>query len=65
MYKKSTQRVGVLIRVRNLIPTGTKLQLIKAAILPYLTYAHFVWHFCRASDSWKLECVQERALIAI
>ena len=65
MYKKSTQRVGGLIRLRNLIPTGTKLQLVKAAILPYLTYSHLVWHFCRASDSWKLERVQERALIAI
>ena len=65
IYEKSSQRVGVLMRLRNLIPTGTKLQLFKAAILPYLTYSHLVWHFCRASDSRKLERVQERALGAI
>ena len=63
--KKSSQRVGVLMRLRNLIPTSTKLQLFKAAILPYLTYSHLVWHFCRASDSRKLERIQERALRAI
>jgi len=53
------------MRPRNLIPTGTKLQLFKAAILPYLTYSHLVWHFCRASDNRKLERAQERALRAI
>ena len=50
------------MRLRNLLPTGTKLQLFKAAIFPYLTYSHLVWHFCHASDSRKLERVQERAL---
>ena len=53
------------MRLKNLIPTGTKLQLFKAAILPYLTYCHIVWHFCRASDIRKLECIQERALRAV
>ena len=38
IYKKSSQRVGVLMPLRNLLPTGTKLQLFKAAILLYLTY---------------------------
>ena len=32
--KKASQRVGVLMRLRNLIPTTAKLQLFKAAILP-------------------------------
>ena len=40
--KKSAQRVGVLMRLRNLIPTQTKLQLCKAAVLPYLTYCHLM-----------------------
>ena len=31
--EKSAQRVGVLMRLRNLIPTQTKLQLYKAAVL--------------------------------
>ena len=65
IYKKSSQRVVVLMRLRDVLPTDTKLQLFKAAILPRLTYCHLVWHFCRASDSRKLERVQERALRAI
>ena len=49
--KKSAQRVGVLMRLRNLIATQTKLLLCKAAVLPYLTYCHLIWHFCCASNS--------------
>ena len=59
--KKSSQQVDVLKRLRNLIPTQTKLQLYKAAVLPYLTYCHLIWHFCHASDSRRLEHIQERA----
>ena len=55
--KKASQRIGVLIRLRNLIPTDAKLQLFKAAILPYLTYCHLIWHFCKSSDSRRLERV--------
>ena len=53
------------MRLRNLIPTQTKLQLYTAAALPYLTYCHLIWHFCRVSDSRRLERIQERALRAI
>ena len=35
--KKASQRIGVLMRLKNLIPTEAKLQLYKAAILPHLT----------------------------
>ena len=42
-----------------------KLQLYKSAILPHLTYCHLVWHFCRASDTRRLERLQERGLRAI
>ena len=63
--KKSSQRVGVISRLRNLIPQTAKLQLFKGAILPHLTYCSTVWNFCKASDSRKLERVQERALRAI
>ena len=59
---KSSHQIGVLSRLRNLIPTPAKLQLFKAAILPHLTYCSTVWHFCRASDRRKLERLQERAL---
>ena len=49
--KKASQRVGVLAGLRNLITTETKLLLYKTAIMPYLTYSHLIWHFCRASGS--------------
>ena len=40
--KKASQRVGVIMRLRILIPTEAKLRLFKAAILPHLTYCHLV-----------------------
>ena len=63
--KKASQRIGVLMRLRNLIPTQSKLILFKCAILPYVTYCHLVWHFCKASDTRKLERIQERGLRAV
>ena len=59
---KASQRVGVLSRLRKLIPTEAKLLLYKSSILPYLIYCHLMWHFCKASDAGKVERVQERAL---
>ena len=49
--KKASQRIGVTMTLRNLIPTKAKLVLFKSAVLPYLTYRHLVWHFCRPSDA--------------
>ena len=43
----------------------TQLQLYKSAVLPYLTYCHLVWNFCRVSDARKLERLQERGLRAV
>ena len=63
--KKASQKIGVLMRLRNLIPTNAKLVLFKTAILPHLTYCHLVWHFCRVSDSRKIERLQERGLRAV
>ena len=63
--KKASKQVGVLLRLRNIIPQSAKLQIYKTAILPLLTYCHLVWHFCAASDARKLERVQEKALRAV
>ena len=46
--KKASKRVGVLVRLRNMIPREAKLQLYKSAILPNLTYCLIIWHFCKA-----------------
>ena len=63
--KKASKQVGVISRLRNLIPTKAKVQIYKSAILPHLTYCQSVWHFCRASDSRKVERVQARGLRAV
>ena len=64
MYQTS-QKVGILVRLRNLIPPNAKLMLYKTSILPFLTYCHLVWKFCKSSDSRKIERIQERALRAV
>ena len=63
--KKASQRVGVMMRLKKLIPTNAKLTLYKSSIFPYLTYCHLTWHFCTASDKRKPERIQERALRAV
>ena len=63
--KKAGSKVGVLNRLKKLVPTHALLQLYKAGVLPNLTYCHVVWHFCRVSDTKKLERVQEQALHAV
>ena len=60
--KRANKKVGVLLRLRNLIPCSAKLQLYKFGILPYMTYCDVVWHFCKPPDKRKLERVQEGAL---
>ena len=60
--KKASQRIGVIMRLGNLLPNEAKLHLFKAAILPHLTCCHLEWQFCRASDTRKLERVRERGL---
>ena len=63
---KASQKVGVLLRLRNLIPCEAKLIIYKSSILPHLTYCHLVWHNCRSqSDSRKIERIQERAIRAV
>ena len=42
--KASPQKVGGLLRLRNLIPCKAKLIIYKSSILPHLAYCHLVWH---------------------
>ena len=63
--EKASQRIEVITLLRNLIPTEAKLHLYKAAIIIHLTYCLLVWHFCRASDTRRLERVQERGPSAV
>ena len=57
---KTSRRIGVLSRLRNLIPTTAKLTIYKTAVMPHFTYCSLVWHFYKASDRRKLERINER-----
>ena len=63
LLAKANQRIGVHMRLKNLIPTEANLQLYKAAILLHLTYCHITWHFCKASDRRKLDHIQEGGIM--
>ena len=63
--RNTNRRIGVLMRLRKLIPIKAKLQIYKSAILPYFTYGSLIWHFCRVSDRNKLERINERGLRAV
>ena len=65
MRKRASRKVGVLMRLKNLIPVAAKLMIYKTSILPHLTYCKLVRRFCKSSDSRKVERVQERALRAV
>ena len=45
--KKMDGMVGILRRLKNLIPVNAKVLLYKSAIMPHLTYCYLVWHFVR------------------
>ena len=45
---KTSRKVRILSRLRDLIPSKAKLLLYKAFILPHLTYYHLIWHFCKS-----------------
>ena len=63
--RKASQQIGILSRLKNLVPVPAKLTLFESAILPHLTYYQKVWHFASSSDKLKLERIQERALRVI
>ena len=49
------EKVGILVRLRNLILYNAKIMLYKTSILPYLTNCHLVWKLCKSSDSREID----------
>ena len=45
MCKKVGGMIGILRRLKNLIPVNARLLLYESAIMSHLTYCHLVWHF--------------------
>ena len=44
----TSRKIGILTRMRNLIPIHAKLQIYKSAILPHFDYCDLAWHFCKS-----------------
>ena len=65
LCNKVSKKLRILMHLRNLIPCSAKLTIYKSSILTYLNYCQLVWHFCKASNSRKLERLQERVLRAV
>ena len=62
LCNRVSQRIGVISRFRNIMPTDAELTIYKSAILSYLTYCSTVWHFCKVADKRKIGRLQEKAL---
>ena len=60
--QKASCKIGVLSRMKNLVPKKTKFDLLKVVILPKLNYCSLVWLFLRVSDQQKLERILEKEL---
>ena len=50
LSQRAARKIGVLIRLRNLVQTLAKLKIYKSFILPQITCCQTVWHFCRKSQ---------------
>ena len=61
MCSKPNSKIGVLTKMRKLVPEKTKKRLFKSVILPGLKYCLIVWLFIRASDKRKLERIKRNA----
>ena len=60
--KRINNQFDVMLRFRKLIPRDTLLKLYKAYVLPHFYYCSFVWHFCGARNTDKLEALNKRIL---
>ena len=52
LSKRASRKVGILIRLINLLPTLAKLRIYKTFIMPQLTYCQTVWHFYLQGNRW-------------
>ena len=65
LSKRVSRKIGVMMRLKNVIPTLAKVRIYKSLILPQITYCKTVWHLCRKSDGRVIETLQERALRSV
>ena len=59
--KKIRRGIGVLKRLRNVIPRGSALSLHKTLIEPHFRYCNTVWGYCNETLKEKFQILQKRA----
>ena len=62
LSKRVSRKIGVMMRLKNVIPTLAEVRIYKSLVLPQIKT---VWHFSRKSDSRKIDSLQERALRSV
>ena len=62
VYRKISQQVTVLKRMKKMLPLETRKRLYRAFIIPHFNYCSETWHFCSKNDIVKLEKANERVL---
>ena len=60
--KKVGNQLDVICRLRNVLPSSSKLCLYNSFVMSYFTYCSSIWHNRLKSDNDKLEKLHERAL---
>ena len=58
---KIRQNIGVLKRLRNVIPRDSLITLYKTLIEPHFRYCNTVWGYCNGTLIQKLQVLQNRA----
>ena len=62
---KLSRNVGILFKLKKILPTSALVTLYFALIHPFLFYGVILWGACNKSYSTKLRSLQNKALIAI
>ena len=55
LCKKVSRQLGVLNRLKKLIPQDAKIKLYNSFLLSHLQYCSIIWHNCLKQDTDKLE----------
>ena len=62
LYKKAASQLNVLKRLSRFMGYNERPIIMQSSILSKFNYCALIWHFCRESNTAKIEKIQERAL---
>ena len=62
LCQKAGRQIKVLSRLSNTLDQSGKMLLYNSYIECYFNYCSVLWHFCKTSDTFKIEKLQKKAL---